>query len=214
MVPPVLTPWHLHSFKIFPMDFSFFFVQTQLCLFAWIISRPQGTQTATVLLYPASTTRGPHRQPNSISTPGAGCESVPCLPEEIVYFESVLGVQRANEYLMTVPPLLSAQADDLLTFRHSGPDKLLRAKLSVTGATLAPGGIDRQGYLRLQSRSDVSQRTTTTCWSDTSAKRTQELLLAQQKYQCRHRPSALAAAQYLCMSTDANVMRFHFDYIP
>lgn len=80
-----------------------------------------------------------------------------------MYFESVLGVQRANEYLMTVPPLLSAQADDLLTFRHSGPDKLLRAELSVTGATLAPGGIDRQGYLRLQSRSDVSQRTTTTC---------------------------------------------------
>lgn len=80
-----------------------------------------------------------------------------------MYFESVLGVQRANEYLMTVPPLLSAQADDLLTFRHSGPDKLLRAELSVTGATLAPGGIDGQGYLRLQSRSDVSQRTTTTC---------------------------------------------------
>lgn len=88
------------------------------------------------LLYPASTTGGPHRRSNSISTPGAGCESVPCLPEEIVYFESALGVQRANEYLMTVPPLLSAQVDDLLTFRHSGPDKLLRAELSVTGATL------------------------------------------------------------------------------
>lgn len=65
-----------------------------------------------------------------------------------MYFESVLGVQRANEYLMTAPPLLSAHADDLLTFRHSGPDKLLRAELSVTSATPAPGGIDRQAYLR------------------------------------------------------------------
>lgn len=80
-----------------------------------------------------------------------------------MYFESALGVQPANEYLMTVPPLLSAQADDLLTFRHSGPDELLRAGLSVTGAMLAPGGIGKQGYLRLQSRSNVNQRATTTC---------------------------------------------------
>lgn len=80
-----------------------------------------------------------------------------------MYFESALGVQRANEYLMTVPPLLSAQADDLLTFRHSGPDKLLRAELSVKGAMLAPGGIDKQGYLRLQSHSDVNQQTAATC---------------------------------------------------
>lgn len=119
----------------------------------------------------------------------------------------------ANEYLMTVPPLLSAQADDLLTFRHSGPDKLLRAELSVTGAMQAPCGIDEQGYLRSRSRSNVNQRATTTCWSDTSATRTQELL-AQQKCQSRHGHSALAAAQYLHMSTHANVMRFHFDYVP
>lgn len=66
-----------------------------------------------------------------------------------MYFESVLGVQRVNKYLMTVPPLLSAQAqaDDLLTFRHPGPDELLRAELSVTSAGLAPGGIEREGYL-------------------------------------------------------------------
>lgn len=64
-----------------------------------------------------------------------------------MYFESVLGVQQVNEYLMTVPPLFSAQADDLLTFRHPVPDELLRAELSVTSATPAPGGIEREGYL-------------------------------------------------------------------
>ncbi len=66
-----------------------------------------------------------------------------------MYFESVLGVQQVDEYLMTVPPLLSAraQADDLLTFRHQGPDELLRAELSVTSAGPAPGGIEREGYL-------------------------------------------------------------------
>lgn len=72
-----------------------------------------------------------------------------CLAKEIVYFESVWGVQQVNEYLMTVPPLLSAQAqaDDLLTFRHPGPDELLRAGLSVTSAGPAPGGIEKEGYL-------------------------------------------------------------------
>lgn len=72
-----------------------------------------------------------------------------CLAKEIVYFESVLGVQQVNKYLMTVPPLLSAQAqaDDLLTFRHPGPDELLRAELSVTSVGPAPGGIEREGYL-------------------------------------------------------------------
>lgn len=85
--------------------------------------------------------------PSSYSA--AGCESVLCLAHEIVYFESVLGVQRVNKYLMTAPPLLSAQvqADDLLTFRHPGPDELLRTELSVTSAAPAPGGIEREGYL-------------------------------------------------------------------
>lgn len=64
-----------------------------------------------------------------------------------MYFESVWGVQQVNEYLMTVPPRLSTQADDLLTFRHPGPDELLRTALSVMSATPAPGGIEREGYL-------------------------------------------------------------------
>jgi len=72
-----------------------------------------------------------------------------CLAKEIVYFESVLGVQQVNKYLMTVPPLLStqAQADDLLTFRHPVPDELLRTELSVTSVGPAPCGIERKGYL-------------------------------------------------------------------
>lgn len=93
-------------------------------------------------------TRGPTASvPSSYSA--AGCESVLCLAHEIVYFESVLGVQRVNKYLMTAPPLLSAQVqvDDLLTFRHPGPDELLRTELSVTSAAPAPGGIEREGYL-------------------------------------------------------------------
>lgn len=66
-----------------------------------------------------------------------------------MYFESVWRVQQVNEYLMTVPPLLSAQAqaDDLLTFRHPGLDELLRAGLSVMSAGPAPGGIEKEGYL-------------------------------------------------------------------
>lgn len=94
--------------------------------------------------------RGPTASvPSSYSA--AGCESVLCLAHEIVYFEfeSVLGVQRVNKYLMTAPPLLSAQvqADDLLTFRHPRPDELLRTELSVMSAAPAPGGIEREGYL-------------------------------------------------------------------
>lgn len=107
------------------------------------------TLLCTPLPQPATFT---HHQTVSVllfSAEAAGCESVLCLAREIVYFESVLGVQQVNEYLMTVPPLLSAQAqaDDLLTFRHPGPDELLRAELSVTSAGPAPGGIERQGYL-------------------------------------------------------------------
>lgn len=66
-----------------------------------------------------------------------------------MYFESVLGVQQVNKYLMTVPPLLSsrAQADDLLTFRHPVPDELLRTEPSVTGVGPAPRGIEKDGYL-------------------------------------------------------------------
>lgn len=49
---------------------------------------------------------------------------------------------------MTVPPLLSAraQADDLLTFRHPGPNELLRAEVSVTSAAPTPRGIDGVGW--------------------------------------------------------------------
>lgn len=66
-----------------------------------------------------------------------------------MYFESVLGLQQVNKYLMTVPPHLSsrAQADDLVTFRHPVPDELLRAELSVTSAGPVPGGIETEGYL-------------------------------------------------------------------
>lgn len=52
-----------------------------------------------------------------------------------------------DEYLMTVPPLLGAQTDDLLTFRHPDLDELLRAGLSVSGAAPAPGGISSRVYL-------------------------------------------------------------------
>lgn len=78
-----------------------------------------------------------------------GCESGLCPAKEIVYFESVLGIQPVNKYLMTVPPLLSTQtqADDLLTFRHPAADELLRTKLSVTSVGPAPRGIEREGYL-------------------------------------------------------------------
>lgn len=76
-------------------------------------------------------------------------ESV-CVSQEIGYFESVLGVRRADEYLMMVPPLLGAQTDDLLTFRHPDPDELLTTGLSVTSAMPAPGGT--MSRVDLQSR--------------------------------------------------------------
>lgn len=84
---------------------------------------------------------------SSVPAQAAGYESVLCLEREIEYFESVLGVQQVNKYLMTVSPLLSsrAQADDLLTFRHPVPDELLRAKPSVKG--VEPSGIEKEGYL-------------------------------------------------------------------
>lgn len=76
-------------------------------------------------------------------------ESV-CVSQEIGYFESALGVRRADEYLMMVPPLLGAQTDDLLTFRHPDPDELLTTGLSVTSAMPAPGGT--MSRVDLQSR--------------------------------------------------------------
>lgn len=113
------------------------------------------SRSHTVMHPPPSATIDPHThtvkqyQCCCYSTGAAGCESVLCLAKEIVYFESVLGLQRVNKYLMTVPPLLSAQAqaDDLLTFRHPGLDELLRTELSVTSAGPTPGGIEWESYL-------------------------------------------------------------------
>lgn len=113
----------------------------------------QGPHSLTPL-YLTSITNHPHTQSNSISAAAFhwSCWVRICAvfsAERLcilrVYWEYSRSINIWWQCHLSSAP--QAQADDLLTFRHPGPDELLRAELSVTSAGPAPGGIERQGYL-------------------------------------------------------------------